>query len=258
MTKLSEHPSGKFVKLFFIGDSGTGKTGALISLVKAGYELRILDFDVGMAALKNFIMRECPERVDQVDVETCRDSWTNGPTGPKVKGQPKAFTRAVTLLDKWSDGTVAAEWGENTILVLDSLTHYARAAHAFARNMHPDWKDGRLIVGLAQDLIFNQLCTMMADEFHAHVIIIAHIDKSDESKHYVASIGKALGPKLPSIINTMIEARTTGFGEKITRKINTLPTALLDLKNPAPFNIESSYPLETGLATIFAKLRADT
>ena len=51
MPKGSEHKSRKYVKLLYLGDSGTGKTGSLVSLVQAGYKLRVIDLDDGLDAL---------------------------------------------------------------------------------------------------------------------------------------------------------------------------------------------------------------
>src|SRR5262252_9685406 len=45
MPGLEDHQSNDFVKMLLIGDAQAGKTGSLVSLVKAGYRLRILDFD---------------------------------------------------------------------------------------------------------------------------------------------------------------------------------------------------------------------
>jgi hypothetical protein len=251
--------SFELVKAFYVGDSGTGKTGSLISLVEAGYDLRIADCDIGVRTLRSFVQHRCPERMKQIDVVPCRDITVASNTGPKVKA--RAFTKLTQLLDKWDDDSEPYKWGPNTVFVLDSLTHYSRAALAFAKELQPTWKDGRLHVMLAQQMIFDQLASIMGDDFQAHVLIICHVDKPESSadpKHYVTTIGKALGPKLPSITNNMFEARTTGIGASIKRTISTVPTALLDLKNTAPFKLQSSYPLETGLAEIFAALRADT
>ena len=57
MPSLDQHQSNDFVKLLLIGDSKAGKTGSLISLVKAGYKLRILDLDNLLDVLKYFIMK---------------------------------------------------------------------------------------------------------------------------------------------------------------------------------------------------------
>ena len=56
--------------LLLLGDSGTGKTGSLISLVEAGYRLWLLDLDnSGSEILYQLISHKCPERLDQVEVE---------------------------------------------------------------------------------------------------------------------------------------------------------------------------------------------
>src|SRR4051812_44359341 len=55
MPPLANHQSAKTTKLLLMGDSGTGKTGALASLADAGFNLRILDFDNGIDALFNYL-----------------------------------------------------------------------------------------------------------------------------------------------------------------------------------------------------------
>jgi hypothetical protein len=40
------------------------------------------------------------------------------------------------------------------------------------------------------------------------------------------------------------------------RTIQTVPTALVDLKNPAAFKMAPTLPIETGLADFFATLRS--
>ena len=60
MSSLADHQSSELTKVLVIGDSKSGKTGALTSLVAAGYKLRILDFDNLLDPLRAFIERECP------------------------------------------------------------------------------------------------------------------------------------------------------------------------------------------------------
>ena len=43
MPTLEDAQEQAFVKLVLIGDSGTGKTGALFSLVEANYNLKVWD-----------------------------------------------------------------------------------------------------------------------------------------------------------------------------------------------------------------------
>src|SRR6185503_5608465 len=58
MSSILQHQSATTTKLMIVGPSGEGKTGALASLVCAGYKLRILDFDNGIDNLFNLLTRD--------------------------------------------------------------------------------------------------------------------------------------------------------------------------------------------------------
>lgn len=258
MTTLDQHQSGEFVKLLYVGVSGSGKTGSLVSLMPS-YDLRIIDMDNGLDALVNHARAECPNRLASVEFETLRDKYKATPAGPKVSGVPRAFVSAINLLDKWSDGSKPEEWGPEKVLVIDSLTALGKAAFEWAVAQNPTSRDPRQWYKGAQDVIDNVIATITSEIFRTNVIVCTHIDlvesEGGATKGYASSIGKALGPKLPRYFNTMLLAETSGFGKGVRRRIKTMPTAMLDLKNPAPMKIEAEYPLETGLAEIFKKLK---
>lgn len=259
MPKLTDHHSGKFTKLLYLGDSGTGKTGSLVSLVAAGYKLHVVDFDNGLDVLKEFAKRDCPDKLANVDYETVRDQYKAGATGPIVAGVPKALVASLKLLNKWSDETVPAEWGPEHILVIDSLTGLGKAAFEWAKGMNPTAKEPRQWYHQAQQAVDNVISLLTSEAFHANVIIIAHVqfvEQSDGSmRGYANTIGKALGPMVPTYFNTMVLAKTQGTGTNVKRSIVTVPTSMIDLKNPAPFKVDKELPLESGLATLFAKLK---
>src|SRR6266436_4684349 len=128
MPSLANHQSNEYTKLLIEGDSGTGKTGSLASLVSAGYKLRILDFDNGLDILKACIEKDDPALLANVEFRTLRDKRKATSSGPVIVGTPKAFIEGIKLLDRWkytdTDGTevdlgVPAEWGSDCILVLD-------------------------------------------------------------------------------------------------------------------------------------------
>jgi len=258
MPSLTEHTSSEFVKLMFIGASGTGKTGALVSLLAAGYELRIIDLDSGLDALVNHAKEQ---RLDlsKVQYQSFRDKMKSSPTGTVSVGAPKAYANTLTALEKWDDGSDPASWGPNVILVIDSLTNLGQAAFRWAKHMNPTVKDPRQWYSVAQSLIDDLLMNVTGEFFKTNVIIISHIEitenKDGTVKHYASAIGKALGPKIPRNFNTLLLAESSGTGANVKRKIKTMPTGMVDLKNPAPMRIDAEYPLETGLATIFAKLK---
>src|SRR5882757_3538177 len=168
MPSLSQHQSNEYTKLLIEGDSGSGKTGALASLVKAGYKLRILDYDNGLESLKQFVLRDSPEMVDNVEFRTLRDKRKATPVGSIIDGTPRAFIDGLKMLDRWKYGDidlgVPAEWGPECILALDSLTFCSDAAFDFREPLAPRGSNGkydiRAVYKDAQDEIENVLALL--------------------------------------------------------------------------------------------------
>lgn len=262
MPQLSNPTKPTITKALVIGDSGTGKTGALASLAAVGYRIRILDMDnkVANGILPQAIKRTCPDKISNVDYESLRDNLKASPAGPVFDGLPTAFTKALGLMDKWSDGSAPKEWGPQTIFVLDSLTFFADAAFNWAKAMSPGVKDPRQWYGTAQNAVEHTLATLTSDNFNTNVLVLAHVswvDRPDGTmKGYPASVGKALGPTIPAYFDNMVLCQTTGSGASAKRIIQTTPTALVDLKNPASFTMLPTLPIETGLADFFKTLRS--
>lgn len=50
-------------------------------------------------------------------------------------------------------------------------------------------------------------------------------------------------------------AESTVLGKTVKRKIKTVPTTMVDLKNPVEFKLDAELPLETGLSEVFRKLK---
>lgn len=257
MPSLDQHQSNSFVKLLLVGNSGSGKTGSLASLVP-DYNLRILDMDNGLDVLKELVSIQHPARLSSIEYETLRDAYKASPQGPRVL-TPRAYVKAVNLIDKWSDGSVPETWGPDHILVIDSLTMLGKAAYAWAVAQNPASKDPRQWYRGAQESLDNVLDAITSETFRTNVIVLSHIDIVETPEGLVkgaaSAIGKALGNKIPRYFNTMLLAESRGVGKNVSRKIHTVPTSLLDLKNPAPTRVATEYPLETGLAEIFKTLR---
>lgn len=262
MAKLSEHQSGKYTKLMYIGDSGTGKTGSLASLVP-DYDLRILDLDNGLDILKAFVKRDNPSRLDSIDFESVRDEYKASTSEGATVDKPRAFVEAAKLLNKWTDDTIPAEWGENTVFVLDSGSTLGRAAFAWARGMNPTAKDPRQWYGSAQAAFENIISMITSDDFKCNVIFITHVKYADYEndgmvKGFPNTVGKALGPNIGKYFNNVVLAEKSGTGQNVKRTIRVVPTDLVDVKTAAPFAFtDRSLPLETGLAEIFRVLRSN-
>lgn len=252
MPTADQFQESLLIKILYLGDSGTGKTSSLVSLLEAGYSLKIIDFDKGILNLVMHTRKRCPERLSQIEFETFQDEYKATQSGLILAGQPKAFPNALKKLTEWQSID-----DPMTIVIVDSLSMAGRAAFAWAQGMNPTQRDKRALFGLAQDAIEDTISVLTSDNFKTNVIAITHI-KYDEmeglNKGYPNAIGRALGPKLPRYFNIMVQAETQGSGTNVKRKIRTLPTGIVDLKTP-PIDIPAELPLDSGLATIFAKLK---
>ncbi len=258
MPSLAQHQSNDFVKLLLTGDSGSGKSGALASLVAAGYKLRIVDMDNGLDSLKSYVMKDTPDLADNVDYVTLRDDYETTKTGVKVK-KPRAFVDAMKLLDKWKYDDVdlgsPAEFGPDCIVVLDSLSFFSDAAFNWAESMNPTAKDPRQWFYSAQQAVESALALLTSGSFRTNVIVSAHVRYSTgddgAQRGYPNAVGSALGPTIPRYFNHW--AQCTNKAGK--RSIQTAATAMFDLKNTKPFEMEKTYSIEDGLAKFFAVLR---
>lgn len=242
-----------------IGYSGAGKTGALTSLVEAGYKLRILDFDNGLDSLVIQCRKRCPDKLANINFISLRDKLKGTQAGPILDGMPTAFTRAMQLLDRWKDGAEdlgrPSDWGEDTVVVIDSLTFMSEAAFNWATAMNPSAKDKRQIYGAAQDAIENAIALLTSDSFKTNVIVTAHIKFIDQpdgtTKGFPTAVGNALSPKLPAYFNNVALCETKGAGTSAQRVIRTISTGLVDVKSPASFTMPPELPIATGLADFF-------
>lgn len=252
MPTLDQHTATQFTKLLFIGDSGTGKTGALVSLLQAGYTLRILDMDEGLSALIHYAKAAGCD-LSKVEYESFRDEYRSTPQGPMLKGAAKAFNNAMKTLTEWSEIE-----DPKCVTVVDSLTFLGKSAMAWARGMNPTAKDPRQWFFTAQQAIENVLALISSQAFKQNVIIISHVNYKEVmegvNKGYPTAVGSALGPTIASYFDIMVLAEASGSGANVRRKIKTLPTGVVDLKMPNP-KVDKELPLETGLATIFTQLK---
>lgn len=270
MTSLAQHQSKFIVKLLLIGDAKSGKTGSLISLVKAGYRLRILDLDNLLDILANLIAEECPTLADQVEFRTIRDKRKMTAAGPIIDGPCKAFIDTTRMLDRWKYRTdegeeidlgVPSDWGPDCILVIDSLSRLCDACYDWAESIMPRTKsggemDGRAIYGNAQDAIESMLAMLTSDTFETNLIVIAHgtfIELDDGvTKIFPQGVGQKLSPKIPQYFPNYVRYRNQGG----KRTIQLTSDGNIDLANTNPNAFKGkSLSIETGLAEFFAVMR---
>ena len=260
MPTLEQRSGSTLVKVITIGDSGSGKTSALASLARAGYEVFILDFDNGTD------IRLDPEVLaaefrSQIIVETLTDKVTKGSTGPVVK-DPTAAKRAMELLNKWKDYGPVEEWGPDRVLVIDSITMLGNACMNWVRKLNMrvgqklrinDWGDAITMQESLLQLLYS-------DEVHCHVIVNAHITYQGGEdgaidmgvKGWPSALGSKLPTKVGRYFNMVTRTSSLGSGANEKRYIQTQSSPAIELKNPMPSLILPKYPIEDGWGKIFA------
>lgn len=236
------------VKLLLEGDSSTGKTTALLSLVAAGYKLRILDYDNKLDSLRAFAEHYLPDRT--FESVALRDKLKASPNGPMLDGAPRAFSRGLDLLDKWTDGSLPQEWGNDYVLVVDSLTSMTGAAFNWAKLMAgaisyieginvKGGPDPRNLIYTSQRAVMNVIQLLTGEWFNTNVIVLSHIkyfDREDgKTKSYPVTIGSAIAPEVPTSFSCVAQLETATIGGSSTRVIQTVSTPMIDLQNPKPF-----------------------
>lgn len=266
MPSLSSHQSNDFVKLLLLGDAKAGKTSSLVSLVEAGYKLRILDMDNLLDGLKHQIIARCPDKMDQVEFRTLRDKRKMTTTGPILDGPAKAFIDTIKMLDKWKyieggeeiDLGVPSTWGPDSVLVLDSLSRFCDACFDWREPLtHVSEKGGtdkRATFFDAQNAVEDVLATLTGKTFQTNVVVVCHgiyMDQPDgTTKIFPQGVGQKLSPKIPQYFPNYV--RFKNVGGKRTMQLKS--DAMIDLAASRP-GMPDTLPAETGLATFFEMLR---
>jgi hypothetical protein len=269
MPKASDHLATGLRKMLYIGDSGTGKTTSLISLVKAGYILRIFDFDNLLDPLLILCRRECPEQLDNIEFMSFRDKMKMTEQGPIVEGMPKGIYQLpkspvqmggrhqpVNRVDLQARSCGGQPY--------DPVAGCLLLGQGYARHQRPSrgiqlkgssgnrGVDGRQVFYTAQQGLMNTVAHLTGADFNTNLIVIAHVkylEQDGQTKGFPISIGTAIAPEIPTYFPLISLA--TKKGE--TRIIRTRSTNMIDLKDPKAFDpaYASEMPMDRGLAEIF-------
>jgi hypothetical protein len=267
-------------KTLVVGNSGSGKTGALLALARKGFKLRIADFDNGAAGTLLPLMeaheKTGPKALD-IDIEVFADQFKQMPVFlekgkppqkvMQVVNNPDCWERFGGIFDNWPGQGSIMSWKTDTIFVWDSLSFASQSAlrHILRINnrngMQPyqsDWGDAMREVEAMLATLYNPL-------IKCHVIVNSHIQfvGEEETKGiarregYPMTIGNKLSPRVPRYFNTMIRTASERTGSQTSRKILTQGDVGIELKVPAR-GVPAILPQETGLVTIFAALGWET
>ncbi len=202
-------------KILLVGKSGAGKTGALASLVAAGYNLRIIDTDKGIRPLRSLltdphypyskIIKErnidLSKAVRYQPIDTSMKLRVVHRKLPDNKvssesllapSDAKAWTRMVDLLDSWKDDDLdlgsVRNWTNQDVLVYDSFSTLAKCAYYFSQSLNgrlgarDEGNDYRRDIGAAQAQLTRLLELIYDSSVPCNVIVISHITWVDESQ----------------------------------------------------------------------------
>lgn len=258
MPSLTEHESNTVVKALCVGDSGAGKSGALASLVDAGYNLRILDWDNGLGVLRGYVKNKT--NLSNVHYITLRDRLALMGARMGIK-KADSFQRAMNALDEggakhWGEAGAHIppvwEWTPKDVLVVDTLASAGKSSLQMVMfaNGHIMKPPEIQHYGTAMGNIEQLLDFITSDSINCHVICNTHIAPIAEGslKVYPEAIGSKLGPKIAKPFDNMVSLSILGK----TRSFHTDKDGLLALKTSKP--LKPTYPIETGWKDIFTDL----
>lgn len=285
MPTLADYPSSIITKLMLLGDSGTGKTGALVSLVEAGYNLYIADFDRGLDIVRNVLLSKpnAKELLARVNYEQFNDEYKNI-NGRLVPVKASAWPNLSKVLSDWPGVGNVEKLGPKDVLCIDSLTFAGRAAvnYICSLNGRLGQKPYQSDYGDAQVLVANLMDMLHSSAIKCNVVVITHIremgkyyskegvnnkgepitlqfEEEGTRKGYPETgTGKALSPALGRFFNSVLLVESTGAGTATKRFIYTQPQGNIGVKATAVGTLPLRYPIETGLAQYFAAVRGET
>lgn len=280
MPGFEDYVESQITKMLYLGHTGAGKTGSVVSLAAAGYNVYIADLDKGVEVIKDFVMNSAsPYRKahkdglwtkEQADTLSSRiryvpisDSVSVGSKG-ELLTRGDSWAKFISLMQDWKDGDKSygaiSSWGPKDILFIDGLSRLADAAfnQHLAMNSRlgkPEQRD----YGAAQGALKRLLWMLYSDEIKCNIIMVCHIKPVDiegePTRGFPQTIGSALSPEIGQFFNHALLARQSGQGEGIKRVISTRTSGFVQLKTPAPLRVKPEYPLEDGLAAYFADIR---
>ena len=218
------------VNVLLMGGSGSGKTYAIRTLIKAGITPFCIFTEPGHETLGDVPATQLHWRY----IAPASQTWANMISGAEkvntlsfeaitklvdpTRSQHDQFVRFLSSLNNYTCernnivyGDVC-KWGTGRAIVVDGLTGVGLMAMGLVVGSKPvrhqgDW-------GIAMQLVaslFQKLCT----DTHCHFILISHVDReTDEimggSKIMASTLGRKLAPVLPRFFSDVVLSERQG------------------------------------------------
>jgi hypothetical protein len=219
--------------VLLIGPAGTGKTHSIGTLVDSGVEVFFLALESGIESLFGYYtdkgkpipsnlhwhtlkapkatfldLMENAKSINTMSLETLSKA-----VDPN-RAKHNQFIELLTVLNDFPDEATGQKfgavntWKPNRALVIDGMTGIGRAAMSLviggkAVKNQSDW-------GIAQDQV-EKVLRMLCDNCRCHFVLLAHVERETDqvmggTKLMVATLGRALAPKIPPMFSDVILA----------------------------------------------------
>ena len=233
----AQFASSAGVNVALMGPAGTGKTFSVGTLVDSGIEVFYLSLESGLESLLGYysdVGKPIPPNLHWHQFKTQVDGFSSMIDSAKKinlmsldslakmadpqKSKYDQFVKLLETLSNFPDDRTGQKfgavdsWGPDRAIVIDGLTGLGNIAMSLVIGGKPvrnqsDW-------GIAQgqvETVLRQLC----DGCKCHFILLAHVERETDpvlggTKIMLASLGKALAPKLPSMFSDVILASRQG------------------------------------------------
>ena len=281
------------VKMLGVGEPGAGKTGSLAALINTGkYKFRVVDLDGHfIQSVAPYIKPEFDHLVEVFRYEDQMRLFGPNSANATTVGKPMQFIKVMNLLTNWKytdpqgreiDLGKPNEWGNDTVLVLDSLSALNRAAMN-----HTIFVEGRVESGPRRRdwgkaaNIEEAIVEMLTSGFwNCHTITFAHTrlvgpdEPEDEGgkgggdvtaakreitmsrnehiewRECPAAVGKSMSRSIAQHWPILVVYETEIKQMKVKRIMHFEPSKTMLTKVPA-LNVPQSLPSETGLVWLF-------
>lgn len=216
-------------KIILMGDSGTGKTTALKTLIQAGITPMILFLEQGMESVTDLpkgsyhyhyikpmgggwlAMAAMAKSVLNLSFENLTKIQDNN------RSKNTGFMDAMTICNDFVDETGkhwgdVAKWGTDKAFCIDGLSGLSDLAMAMTTGIKPTRHQGEW--GVAMNMVKGYLQTLVADTF-CTVALISHTEREKDEITggtfvTVKTLGQKLAPDIPKMFSDVILAERAG------------------------------------------------
>lgn len=279
--------------MLYLGHTGAGKTGSLMSLAAAGYNVRIANLDKPAQIIRGYVndpdsiyRKPFPGLWDKELADTLADRISELQlfeefqlVGPDAVPRGVAWTKLLNAMNHWQEDDLKlgniCTWGPKDVLAIDGMSDSSKAAMNFILAINNRLGKAPR-VGTAEDndysaayrLIRALLEMLKSDLVKCNVIFICHIKPISENvrmnpgakpmhdfRGFPQTIGSAISPEIGQYFNHALRAKSFGTHPNVRRIILTNNDESVDLKNTRPLKVKQEYRLDTGLAEYFKAVK---